>query len=96
MHSDSLEMHCKYVCNTWVDNDDQGLGVKEHIVDQKTRLKRIFFVSIEKCWSNISECWIIEIEVEGYPMPIKYYFKDENQNECDRIYKILEEWIFEN
>jgi len=73
-------------------------GIIKPIGEQKytyheSRIKRNALCSVEKIWDDKNNQWRLELEANGYPNTIKFYFK-EMDTDVDRIHSLLIKYIF--
>lgn len=74
------------------DPDDHSMGWKDDYTNFTIKIKRSFLVSLDKDWVEKRQIWRIQLEAYGYPNTINFYFKTET--EANKVYKILDEYIF--
>lgn len=74
------------------DKEDHTLGWEEQYFNFSIKIKRSQLVSLDKNWVHKRQLWRVEVEANGYPNTLIWYFKKES--EADNIYKILDEYIF--
>lgn len=72
--------------------DDHTLGWEDSYSNFKIKVKRECIVSIDINYKRKGELWIIELDVNGYPHTIKFYFKKEK--DAAAVHKKLDEYIF--
>ncbi len=74
------------------DQEDHSLGWKEMYQNFHIKIKREVLVSLDINWVNKRELWRVELEANGYPNSIKFYFKKEK--DARKVWKQLDEYIF--
>lgn len=94
LHDEFIECECRYVCTGYVSEDDKAMGEKEVVSDAHFFIKRDSFISVEKRWLEKSNCWTVELEANGYPNSIQFYYQDKNLVEANKIFKLIKDWVF--
>lgn len=74
------------------DKEDHSLGWESIYQNFKIKVKKSAIVSLEINWNNKREIWQVEVEANGYPNSIKFYF--EKERDAEVVYKKLDEYIF--
>jgi len=96
-----IELHETYLRNVGVydakvpvDKDDLFRGYEEVYREFDLRFKREWFTSVEKFWDDKQNVYRIDLEINGYPNTIQVYFAKDDKEECEKVFKILFNWIF--
>jgi len=74
------------------DKDDHTLGWEEIYANFKIKIKRETICSLDINWVFKRQLWQVEMEANGYPNTVKWYFKKEK--DANEFYKKLDEYIF--
>lgn len=74
------------------DQDDHTLGWKDRYNYFIIKIKRESFVSIDLNWLEKRQLYRVELEANGYPNTVTFYFK--TQKEAEAVYKKLDAFIF--
>lgn len=76
------------------DSEDHSLGWKDKYANFRIKIKKEQLVSLECQWIEKRQLWNVEIEANGYPNTIRFYFKTEK--EADVMFNRLDDYIFNN
>jgi len=84
----------KYVCKQPIadDKDDHSLGWEEIAVNFHIKIKREHIVSLERNWVHKRRIYDVQVEINGYPASLKFYFQ--TSQGMLKVYKKLDEYIF--
>lgn len=74
------------------DKDDHTMGWEDIYSNFRIKVKRETLVSLDINWIHKREMWQVEVEANGYPNTIKFYFK--KRKAAEAIWKELDEYIF--
>lgn len=84
----------EYYCEVPVseDKEDHSLGWQQQYSKFKIKIKRESIVSVELNYVPKREIYKVEMEANGYPTSISFYFQTEK--EAENIYEKLDKYIF--
>ena len=74
------------------DAEDHSLGWKDIYANFRIKIKRDLICSVEILWIEIRQVWKVEIECNGYPNTIGFYFA--TQKPAIIVYEKLDKFIF--
>jgi hypothetical protein len=74
-----LLFHADYYSTVPKNQDDHSLGWKDRYQKFSIKVRRSNIMSVELEWLEESEMYSVVIEIEGYPVSIRFYFKKESE-----------------
>jgi hypothetical protein len=94
LHDTYFKYVSKYDSEIPKDQNDLLQGWEEKFYDFDLRIKREYFVSVEKYWNDKNENWRIELEITGYPGTVNLYYQKKCEKEMDETFNKLFNWVF--
>lgn len=94
LHDKYFRYRAQYDSEIPEDKEDLLRGWKSVFYDFDMRLKREYFVSVEKNWNDNRDIWVIEMEINGYPGTVNLYYQDKDKEHMIEVFEKIFKWIF--
>lgn len=95
LHEKHFRYKAEYYSQQAKDKNDLVIGWDDAYNNWDIKIRRDAIVSVEKFWDNKNNYWRIELEMFGYPNVIMFYYEQEDEDEMNRVFDILSNFIFE-